>query len=326
MKLTRSPNRRQLLSGMTATVLTACATSEPTRGARTGGPADSGSDGDTGAAWASDDTGLAVSMAGGVSVGVAHLSWAADGSEFEVRPAQHVVIGRDPGGAERWRLEGLEPDGLNSPCKAEEHDGLIYVLLRGSHLIAVLDLDGFAVRTIGAEAVGGQDLHHPADFAFGPDDDLLYISDPPNHRVVVYALDGAPVGELGLADFDAPRHLNGPRGLAFDPDGRLHVVDRGDRCVQVFETDGAWVRSYSSPELVAPDSIAIDAEGVVTVSDRHAAVLHLFDSDGQPIDRWIIEVDGWTAHPRQLTWTPQGDLYVHATNLHRDSASGRRDP
>jgi hypothetical protein len=320
MKLSRTPNRRQLLSGMTATVLTACATAERGRGEGARGPADTGPGADTGAVWSADDTGLGVGLAGGISVGVAHLSWAADGSEFELHPAQHVAIGRDPGGAERWRLEGLEPDDLNFPWKAAERDGLVYLLLRGSHLIAVLDADGFAVGTIGTEPVGGRALHHPADFAFGPDDDLIYITDPPNHRVVVYTLDGAPVGELGLVDFDAPRHLNCPRGLAFDPDGRLHVVDRGDRCVQVFEADGAWVRTTSSPALVAPESIAIDPGGVVTLSDRHAAVLHVFDPDGQPIDRWIIEVDGWTAHPSQLSWTSDGDLYVHATNLHREDA------
>ena len=39
--------------------------------------------------------------------------------------------------------------------------------------------------------------------------------------------------------------LRGPHGLAFDSQGRLFVADRGNRRIQVFNTDGKYLREFT---------------------------------------------------------------------------------
>ena len=60
-----------------------------------------------------------------------------------------------------------------------------------------------------------------------------------------------------------------PWGLAFDPQGRLHVASYSSNCIQVFSPEGTSLTSYGTGTLNKPSGIAIDAEGYIAVSEYH---------------------------------------------------------
>ena len=104
--------------------------------------------------------------------------------------------------------------------------------------------------------------------------------------------------------------LNGPRALAVDGEGHLHVAEAGNARVQVFSTDGQVVRSYTSDALVFPRAIAIDPAGFSYVADPSAGAIHVFDTAGAPVKRFeALTLGGRPVTPLDLTWR-RGELYV----------------
>lgn len=329
MKVRLVASRRRFLAGLSASLVTACAGGDKGEGSgggtggETGGSSDdTGNDegGDSGedSGDSGDDTGEDTGDDSlRMVVSEEHLAWAEDRREFEVLPTQHAIIGRDADGTELWRLEDLVEEGLNFPWEVHVHGGLVYVLLRGEHLIGVLDEDGNPVGAIGSHGEAEGQLHDPVDFAFG-EDGRIYVSDCANHRVMVFAPDGTYLAHFGEEGVDEEHHLNGPRGLAFDAEGLLHIVDRGNRRVHVYSTDGTWQRAYGGEELVAPESLAIAPDGTIYVADHHDPVLHVFGPGGEVLDPIAVTVDGWAAHPVHLSWTLEGELFVRVSSIHHE--------
>lgn len=95
-------------------------------------------------------------------------------------------------------------------------------------------------------------------------------------------------GTLGAGQFDCPHSVFVDR-RATDP--VVHVADRGNRRIQVFDLDGAFVRSYGSSFLRAPSAFAPIGDKLL-VGDLHAR-LTLVDAD----DRLVAHVgDGGDSH------------------------------
>ncbi len=92
----------------------------------------------------------------------------------------------------------------------------------------------------------------------------------------------------GPVEFDCPHSVFVDR-RATDP--VVHVADRGNRRIQVFDLDGAFVRSYGSSFLRAPSAFAPIGDKLL-VGDLHAR-LTLVDAD----DRLVAHVgDGGDSH------------------------------
>jgi len=98
-----------------------------------------------------------------------------------------------------------------------------------------------------------------------------------------FELGGAETGEEAF-------FMLSETGLAFDARGRIHVMDTGNRRVQVFDGAGTYVRTVGGPgdgpgEFDAPSSLSVDASGDLSVHDfGHRSVLR-FDSTGTYVDQ-----------------------------------------
>jgi hypothetical protein len=86
--------------------------------------------------------------------------------------------------------------------------------------------------------------------------------------------------------------FNCPHGIWFDSRKRpmqLYVADRGNRCVQVYDHEGRFVRSFGSEFLTSPDGFALDGDclivpellGRVTILDGEDRLLcHVGTNEG----------------------------------------------
>ena len=115
----------------------------------------------------------------------------------------------------------------------------------------------------------------------------LVVADVKGHCVRVY--DKRTRDQL----FTIPRGATGdvvrlfqPTNLAQDRDGTLYVCDTGGFRVQLYDAEGAFLRSFGRygdryGELVRPKGIAVDREGRVYVVDAKFEAAQIFDAEGR---------------------------------------------
>jgi sugar lactone lactonase YvrE len=216
---------------------------------------------------------------------------------------------------------------------ALSNDGqVIYIVDSGNQRIQRFGRDGTFIGSWSAEDNQriGLGMFEPAnqgasDMVVGPDD-LLYIADTWNHRIMVLDADGELVRELGktgeVTDTGdspdptlQPGLFYGPRSVAV-ANGEIYVSDTGNERVQVFATDGTFLRAFGGygtepGKLLEPVGIAIGPDGNVYVADTGNSRISVFAADGTPLSQ--IPVPNWANQFSQqdyLKFGPDGVLYI----------------
>jgi sugar lactone lactonase YvrE len=219
-----------------------------------------------------------------------------------------------------WQVQdrGVSNQGfLNAPVQViVDGDGSTYVLDMGNSKIQSYTAGGSPNGTIGSPDASFGQLSYPGGFALDAQAGLFYVANTPVGQIVVLNRSGSVVrvfGELGTE----PGKLNGPRGLALDKAGNLHIVESGNGRVSVFTTSGSYIRSYGSPgsnlgQFQTPHSIVIVGNDSL-VSDPVAGFITRFDSNGAAVSRFKpTTAAGVPVAPLGLSLGLNGTLYIHA--------------
>ena len=143
-------------------------------------------------------------------------------------------------------------------------------------------------------------------------------------------------GDLRYAVFGAfakfPAGMPGKlSGGAVDSKGNLHICQRADPPVLVFDKQGAFVRSYGEGAIVEPHAISITPDDRVLVVDRDGHQVVAFDLSGRVLftlgTRGEPHQGAPFSHPTDVAVGPNGDLYVSDgygnTMIHQFSADGK---
>ena len=137
-------------------------------------------------------------------------------------------------------------------------------------------------------------------------DDVIAVSDQGSHQVKKYSLQGEFLSVIGCRG-DKNGQFNRPRGLAFNNNKLLYVVDGYNHRVQVFQEDDTFAFAFGSKgnnpgQFQYPVKIAIDPNNNVLVMDRDANCIHLFTDNGQ----FIQTIN--SNRPHAITISPTGYL------------------
>ena len=132
-----------------------------------------------------------------------------------------------------------------------------------------------------------QRLVNPYDVAVT--DNVIAVSDWGNDEVKKYSLQGEFLSVIGCFG-NKNGQFNYPRGLAFNNNKLLYVVDGDNRRVQVFQEDDTFAFAFGSKgnnpgQFQYPVRIAIDPNNNVLVTDLFANCIHLFTDNGQFIQK-----------------------------------------
>ncbi len=153
----------------------------------------------------------------------------------------------------------------------------------------------------GSSGDGPDRFRYPSRVAV--QDGLVFVADTWGHRISVWSRTGTAQEWEYHAFGSQPGHLRQPRGMSFDAQGLLHVVNSGNKRVEVFEVDAAaktlrYIRSYGAAYAPGGEStgavirgdmrgLAIDADqGWVYVVDGEGNRVHKFTTSGNHLLTW----------------------------------------
>jgi len=196
---------------------------------------------------------------------------------FDVPNKKFFKIGDDDGpGALRMPI-GVALDGASN----------VYVSDATAKEVKVYTKDGKFLRVIGKKG----EITRPAGLAVDKEGKRLYVVDiggvqSTEHRVRVFnAQTGQHLLDIGKRG-DKDGELNLPRDVAIGPDGLLYVVDGGNFRVEVFKTDGTFVRIFGgignrSGQFSRPKGVTVDPANFVFVVDTAFGNFQIFSPEGQ---------------------------------------------
>jgi peptidylamidoglycolate lyase len=195
----------------------------------------------------------------------AENSWAADKTHPITAPTILCFDGASGKLLSSWgENRFLEPHGL----RVDTHDN-VWVTDRALQQVFKFSHDGKLLLTIGTERVAGVDATHfdkPTDIAFASDGSI-YVSDGyGNNRVAKFSSDGKFLFDWGHKG-ERPGEFDLPHSVAVDAQGQVYVADRSNARIQVFDSNGKFLKQWKSPQLGRPWSLTIGPDNLLYVVD-----------------------------------------------------------
>jgi sugar lactone lactonase YvrE len=158
----------------------------------------------------------------------------------------------------------------------------------GSHIVVKLDARGRVLMVLGVKGNAGEwhqaghlrAFNEPNDVAFGRGGEI-YVTQghgKGESRVLKFAPDGEFIGTWG-GEGAGPGRFNVPHSILADAAGLLHVADRSNQRVQVFDANGKYLRESSHPGT--PCGLALCRDGKhLMLAHGHAGMIMRLDLKG----------------------------------------------
>lgn len=184
-------------------------------------------------------------------------------------------------------------------------------------------------------------FNRPMGVAFGTEG-RVYVADAGNNRICVFSRRGLflfEFGEFGVAkplpggDYTwEPGALNYPTGIDVDEDGNVYVADFRNDQIQVFDSEGRFLRRFPDPTLpVGKGSSGQDGTGIAVTDvavrgDRVYATdafqVFVFSKEGEVLAQFGKPgpAPGDLDHPNGIAVGQDGTIYVADSNHNRVTA------
>ncbi|MBI5641964.1 MAG: 6-bladed beta-propeller [Deltaproteobacteria bacterium] len=165
---------------------------------------------------------------------------------------------------------------------ATDTSGKIYVSDSQTDKVTVLDSTGKIVTYLNPDVPFKQ----PSGIATDSERKKVYIADTHTHNIKVFETETfkqlPTIGKRGKEEGE----FNFPSHIAVDNKGNLYVVDTMNGRVQIFDSEGKFIRAFGqfgdAPGMFArPKGIGVDSEGHIYVVDAAFNNIQIFDEEGK---------------------------------------------
>ena len=201
-------------------------------------------------------------------------------------------------------------------------DGNVWVVDEDRHRILKFnpELDEVLLQ-IGTTDEPGYDETHldrPADVALTSTGDVLIADGYGNNRIAKFSPDGTFIKQWGggpqdESTKDGEFHL--PHAVVVDPNDKIYVIDRENRRIQMFDTEGKFLGKWT--DLGYAWGLALSNDGKYAFIAEHVneEVKKISTADGKVVARWGKQGRG----PSEFDWAhgiavdSKGGVYVADT-------------
>jgi len=188
-------------------------------------------------------------------------------------------------------------------------DDTLYLADTQQHRVWHITADGAVLGMLGEFGAEPGQFNEPWDVTLDADGNL-YIADTWNHRIQKFDADGHYITHWGvwaqLPAFDPAGQgaFFGPRGIVVSQAGEVFVTDTGNKRVQVFDTNGTFLREFGGAgrgvgQMNEPVGIALSPdEQELLVADSWNGRVQVFTPQGDFLRQW--QVPTWSLdHPEE---------------------------
>ncbi len=148
-------------------------------------------------------------------------------------------------------------------------------------------------------------------------DDRVLLIDPVLSKLLRFTTSGQYLGEVGLGKGSGPGQLDGPRDAKVSAAGEIYVADGNNCRIQVFDGDGAYLRSWGEKgsgqgRLLRPHCVDLGPDGRVYVVDVDNSKVLIYSEEGNLLWEWGRLGSGICEFlaPHGLGCDPNGDVFV----------------
>lgn len=197
-------------------------------------------------------------------------------------------------------------------------DDNIWVTDYKNHTVIKYSSAGKVLLVLGQRDVAGADgttFNRATDVAFAPNGDVFVSDGYGNNRIVKFTKEGKFLKAWGVKG-KAEGQLHLPHAVQFDGQGLLHVGDRENNRVQVFDQEGEFVRSYGG---FAPFGMVITPAQTLFVADGRSNKCLQLSLDGKVLAEWGGKGSeaGQFNLPHCVAVDRRGNVYVGEINGQR---------
>jgi len=198
-------------------------------------------------------------------------------------------------------------------------EGKIYVVDGGNHQLAVFDIFGVRIGTLGEHGSEAGQFKSPVGLGISHKGEV-YVADKGNQRLQVFSADGRFLREIALEE-------NGekidPVDVAVSADGEeLYGSANNSHRILVFSPKGDLLRAWGGEgeepgKFRYPATIGLDPDGNVLVVDVMNQRVQKFDSEGQ----WLLSFGelggkpGTFFRPKGIALDSAGRSYISDSYL-----------
>ena len=158
--------------------------------------------------------------------------------------------------------------------------------------------NGAVLETRGSFGYGDTNFWAPTSIAYDYENDLIWVSDTSNMRLVCYKENSSGQLQFVRKIESSPYIMRNPRDIAIDKNGNLYIVDAGFCKVKKFDQFGNFVmaiggKGLGNGKFWDPWGVAVDDDGYIYVSDQGTAngddaedQIEKFDQNGNFVMAW----------------------------------------
>ena len=205
---------------------------------------------------------------------------------FNRNPNHVYLFGLDGSFLSMWDKSVFADFAIHSPHGFYiGHDQKVYLTDIRDHTVRKFTLDGKLLLTLGTPGKPGKEgepFRRPTAAAISSSGDIFVADGYDNARVHKYSPEGKLLKSWGKPG-TGPSEFNLVHGVWVDKEDHIWVADRQNHRIQIFDTDGRFLRQLTG--FREPSTIFIDAEDIVYVPQCEGR-MSIVTKDGKLLARW----------------------------------------